>query len=206
MRLLVNEIKHLFYQLKIKSKQKLAWDKSLFENFFDHEASILTQVLQLAVKSSGSNLDIIPTPGYFMTYDSTTGRGSQKFLSWLALESKELFEMYHDYTYHAVLLALMLRFANIKKSPLKGIVQINDFENLKETASLFKNVAIQTVMSMIDKEFTDGRIETGKTRVLETRNASGDTPTGTIVEVCRKGYQRGDKIIRPVDVITVGVK
>jgi molecular chaperone GrpE len=54
--------------------------------------------------------------------------------------------------------------------------------------------------------FTDSRIEAGKARVLETRRVSEATPTGTIIEVCRKGYQRGDKIIRPADVITVEVK
>jgi molecular chaperone GrpE (heat shock protein) len=50
--------------------------------------------------------------------------------------------------------------------------------------------------------FTNGRIEAGKTRVLEARKVSGEIPTGTIINVCRKGYQRGDKIIRPADVIT----
>ena len=50
--------------------------------------------------------------------------------------------------------------------------------------------------------FKDDRIEVGKARVLETRKVSGEIFTGVIIEVCRKGYQRGDKIIRPVDVIT----
>lgn len=174
-RLLANEIKHLFFQLQIKKKQKLAWDKSFFENLVDHEASILTQVLQLAVKDSEINLDFIPTPGYYMIYDSTTRRANQKFLPWLALENKELFEMYNADTHHAVLvalgeeksfdtlnpnqinkfhpylrLALMLRSTSIKKSLLSGIVQLSDFENVKE--SLFKNIAIQTVVSMIDSE------------------------------------------------------
>ena len=49
---------------------------------------------------------------------------------------------------------------------------------------------------------SDGRIEAGKTRVLETRPASNEMPAGTIIQVCRKGYQRGDKVIRPTDVIT----
>lgn len=41
------------------------------------------------------------------------------------------------------------------------------------------------------------RVEVGKTRVLETRQISEGTPSGTILEVCRKGYQRGNKVIRP---------
>lgn len=49
----------------------------------------------------------------------------------------------------------------------------------------------------------DGKIEPGKVRVLETRKSSGsEISTGSIIEVCRKGYQRGNKIIRPADVIT----
>ena len=49
-------------------------------------------------------------------------------------------------------------------------------------------------------------LKPGKTRVLETREASGEIPAGTIIEICRKGYQRGNKIIRPADVITAKVK
>jgi len=51
--------------------------------------------------------------------------------------------------------------------------------------------------------FPSGQIEVGKVRVIETRPASTDISTGTIIEICRKGYQRGNKIIRPADVITV---
>jgi len=54
--------------------------------------------------------------------------------------------------------------------------------------------------------FIDGRIEVGKARVLETRNVSGEPPAGTIIEVCRKGYHRGDNVIRPADVITAEAK
>ncbi len=51
---------------------------------------------------------------------------------------------------------------------------------------------------------SDGRIEAGKTRVIETRPASTEIPAGTIIQICRKGYQRGDNVIRPTDVITAG--
>ena len=50
--------------------------------------------------------------------------------------------------------------------------------------------------------FEEGKIEVGKSRVVETQKVSGEIPTGTIIEICRKGYQRRDKIIRPTDVIT----
>ena len=48
----------------------------------------------------------------------------------------------------------------------------------------------------------DGRVEVGKTRVIETRQTSDEVTAGMIIEVCRKGYQRGNKTIRPADVIT----
>lgn len=46
------------------------------------------------------------------------------------------------------------------------------------------------------------QLEPNKIRVIETRPANDIRPPGTIIEVCRKGYQRGEQIIRPVDVIT----
>ena len=48
----------------------------------------------------------------------------------------------------------------------------------------------------------DGRVEAGKTRVIATRPISDVVSAGAIVEICRKGYQRGDKTLRPTDVIT----
>ena len=177
---LANEIKHLYSRLNIKNKQNLTWNQSLFESFVDYEASILTQVLQLVVKNTALHLDVIPTPGYLITYDSVARRVSPHFLSWLALEHKELLEMYNTDTYHAVFwalngkelfgsnnvlkavsqnkfhpylrLALMFRATNIEKSSLKEIVQVADIENLQETMSFFKGVAIQTVKSMINEE------------------------------------------------------
>jgi molecular chaperone GrpE (heat shock protein) len=70
----------------------------------------------------------------------------------------------------------------------------------KRITDVLRRLQVQEII------FTDGRIAAGKARVLETRKVSGETPTGTIIEVCRKGYQRGDKIIRPADVITAEVK
>jgi len=51
-------------------------------------------------------------------------------------------------------------------------------------------------------QLAEGCIQAGKTRVLDTRHTSEIKPAGTILEVCRQGYQRGDTIIRPADVIT----
>ena len=54
--------------------------------------------------------------------------------------------------------------------------------------------------------FKDDQIETDKIRVLATRPVSADLPAGTIIEVCRKGYQRNGKTIRPADVISTANK
>jgi molecular chaperone GrpE (heat shock protein) len=54
--------------------------------------------------------------------------------------------------------------------------------------------------------FEEGRIEPGKARVLETRKVSKEILAGTIVEICRKGYQRCGKTIRSADVITAGLE
>ncbi len=51
--------------------------------------------------------------------------------------------------------------------------------------------------------FENNQIEIGKARVLEKQAApSPEISSGTILKICRKGYQRQDKVIRPVDVIT----
>jgi molecular chaperone GrpE (heat shock protein) len=51
-------------------------------------------------------------------------------------------------------------------------------------------------------DLSSKRIEVGKVRVLEARKNFDHPDTHAIIEVCRKGYQRGAKIIRPADVIT----
>lgn len=66
----------------------------------------------------------------------------------------------------------------------------------KRLVTILQDAHIQEI------HFPNGTIIAGKVRVLETRQASAENPSGAIVEICRKGYQRGDKIIRPADVIT----
>ncbi len=51
-------------------------------------------------------------------------------------------------------------------------------------------------------KFMNNQIELGKVRVLETRKTQEKVLAGTIIEICRKGYQQNKKIIRPADVIT----
>lgn len=66
----------------------------------------------------------------------------------------------------------------------------------KRLADILRHWEVQKII------FKDGQIEVGKARVLETREASKETPAGVIIEVCRNGYQRLSKTIRPADVIT----
>jgi len=51
-------------------------------------------------------------------------------------------------------------------------------------------------------KLNEGLVKPGKTRVLETQPQTDHAPAGTIIKTCRKGYQRADKILRPVDVIS----
>jgi molecular chaperone GrpE len=51
--------------------------------------------------------------------------------------------------------------------------------------------------------FENGQIEKGKARVMETRILHGKNPSD-IISICREGYQRGEKVIRPADVVTAG--
>ena len=66
----------------------------------------------------------------------------------------------------------------------------------KKLTEILRHWKIQAIL------LNEGQLQAGKTRVLETRKVSEGISTGTIIEVCRKGYQRGDKTIRPADVIT----
>lgn len=51
--------------------------------------------------------------------------------------------------------------------------------------------------------FNEGILDPNKARVVDCRKDSQNLPSTKILEVCRKGYQRGDKVVRPADVITV---
>lgn len=99
------------------------------------------------------------------------------------------------------------------------IIDILDMiEATKPSIELDSNTHVnaQLIMKKIEKKLIDmlkhwhvqeiscqsGRVEIGKTRVLETKKLSENISSGAIVEICRKGYQRDNKIIRPADVIT----
>lgn len=50
-------------------------------------------------------------------------------------------------------------------------------------------------------EFPDARAEVGLCKVVETREEEG-AEDGTILEVVRSGYRRGEQVLRPAEVIT----
>jgi molecular chaperone GrpE (heat shock protein) len=99
------------------------------------------------------------------------------------------------------------------------IIDILDMiEMIKPTIEKENNATGQLIIKKVEKRlsailqscdvkeitFANEGIEIGKTRVLETQQkTSPEIPTGTIVKICRKGYQRANKTIRPADVITV---
>ena len=68
----------------------------------------------------------------------------------------------------------------------------------KRLAELLRRLRVEEIT------IKNGQLEANKIRVLETREVSTDVPAATIIEVCRKGYQRDGKTIRPADVITAG--
>ena len=51
-------------------------------------------------------------------------------------------------------------------------------------------------------EFPDGKAEIGLCKIIETEPMAG-TEEGAIISVVRNGYRRGDRILRPAEVITV---
>jgi len=116
---LANEIKLLFATFDNKNRAKLAWNSGSLENFIDHEASVLSQVLQLAVHSKDLSLDIIPTPSYLLVYDVGSKRVDKQFLPWLAAVDQELVKLYKLDTYNAVLLTVSSGSLSTSKSILK---------------------------------------------------------------------------------------
>lgn len=171
--LLANEIKCLFGRLSAKNQPKLVWDQALFEKFVDYEADILIHILQL--QGACQELEIIATPSYLVNYDPAK-QLEQELLPWLQTRTKIL-EAYNINTHSIVIwafsgnklsaingilksipknkinpylrLGLMLRAASINKASLRWLVEISDFENL-EQSGLFKNVAIQTALLIIE--------------------------------------------------------
>jgi len=195
---LANEIKSVFYKLQV-SGQKLSWSRAFFEDFVDYEASILIQVLQLAVKNN-QFFEIIPTPGYLVHYDATSKRISEEFLAWLKAISPELLAAYNVDTYQAVLwvlgsdkvqyvtvlrlvqdssdnpylhLAIMLRAMSAKKIALtEEIASLEDVTKCSKTTNIFKQVAAKTIRSIIRSQVCGSQVRTTLTPIWDPIFAS----------------------------------
>lgn len=61
--------------------------------------------------------------------------------------------------------------------------------------------AVLQCLQVQEISLTDGQNEIGTIRVIDTKTSLITSSKGEILEVCRKGYKRGTKIIRAADVI-----
>ncbi|OHE75716.1 MAG: nucleotide exchange factor GrpE [Verrucomicrobia bacterium RIFCSPHIGHO2_12_FULL_41_10] len=90
-------------------------------------------------------------------------------------------------------------------SSVKTNININDEAN--STISIIVKKIEKRLLDVlrhwkVEEIVLEGRVQPGKTRVLETRPVSKDIAPGTVLQICRKGYQRANKTIRPTDVIS----
>jgi len=175
---LTNEIKNLFAEWVHTSKQKISWDSTLLNNFIDYEAHIVTHILELSLKSTMAPNNIIPTPSYLLYYDAATKQISQPFFAWLTTANKELLNLYHADTHHALIFALggdhlsatntalksinisqlnpyirlmmMLRADNMKKSPLKQPVELSEL-TVTDTTKIYQHIAVNSIIIMFNQ-------------------------------------------------------
>ncbi len=94
----------------------------------------------------------------------------------------------------------------------------NIFRNLEEKETTFEKSMRQGLKSFkgiqrkimrileergVEKiEFSDGKAVIGLCQVVETRAVDG-LEEGEIIAIIRNGYRRGDRVLRPAEVITV---
>lgn len=153
LQLLGNEIKQLFYSLKVKNGHKLGWDKTVFEHFVDCELTVLIRVLQLAVKNGKTDMDIVFSPGYLMMDEMMAKRMGQGFLSWLAVADKAIFSWYDARLYQAVLDGSeSLKMHTESFIPkLSVLLQKNPFEILNVAITDCKSTIMRKVLELIQR-------------------------------------------------------
>lgn len=103
----------------------------------------------------------------------------------------------------------------LDQSALK-IIDILDMINMVTANNLNRETNLALLLEKIEKNLVallrawqvqeitvvDYQIDPSKLRVVDTRQSVENIAITKIIEICRKGYQRGNKIIRPADVIT----
>jgi len=151
-----------------------------FNKLLDFESSILINILQCLIKNKDHHFDWIPTPSYFAHCDVKNQEMYQPFLSWMARENKELYELYQPDLYQSVILSLnpenpspnnsilspayqsklhpylqliwILRFAKNHIPPIfdKLLSSETTCHLLKNSTHLFKTIFIESIKCMID--------------------------------------------------------
>lgn len=87
---------------------------------------------------------------------------------------------------------------SIKKTLEIESLQIIIDKILKKLMLFLEEVGVQEIV--LEENCT---VDSKLTRVVDTKDASDSKKSGSIIEICRRGYIRSGKVIRPVDVVTL---
>ena len=87
---------------------------------------------------------------------------------------------------------------SIKKSLEIESLQIIIDKILKKLMLFLEEIGVQEIV-LEDNCIVDSKL----TRVVDTKNGAYNQKPGSIIEICRRGYIRSGKVIRPVDVVTI---
>ncbi len=87
---------------------------------------------------------------------------------------------------------------SIKKSLEIESLQIIIDKILKKLMLFLEEIGVQEIV-LEDNCIVDSKL----TRVVDTKEGAYNQKPGSIIEICRRGYIRSGKVIRPVDVVTL---
>ena len=99
-------------------------------------------------------------------------------------------------------------FKVIELLDLIGLCRTNENLDISSNAQIVikkiekRLVDILLHLQVEEIELQPDLLEADKIRVIATQERLDGTTAGSIIEICRKGYQRSGRVIRPVDVIT----
>jgi molecular chaperone GrpE (heat shock protein) len=87
---------------------------------------------------------------------------------------------------------------SIKKTLEIESLQIIIDKILKKLILFLEEIGVKEIV-LEDNCTVDSKL----TRVVDTKDAGYNQKPGSIIEICRRGYIRSGKVIRPVDVVTL---
>ncbi len=87
---------------------------------------------------------------------------------------------------------------SIKKTLEIESLQIIIDKILKKLRLFLEEIGVSEIV-LEDNCIVDSKL----TRVVDTKNGAYNQKPGSIIEICRRGYIRSGKVIRPVDVVTI---